>query len=160
MMNYSDNNATALLYNNLSTAELNHVLDSMDVENDPRDDKNSLTAHGFSGFFRILYNAAFLNPEMSEKALQLLSLQEFPQGIVAGVPKGIPVAGKVGEQEDGPPGQNQQLHEFAIVYHPKGAYIIGIMTQGRDKADQAAIIREVSAMVYAEVEAAGGQGRR
>lgn len=152
MLNYSDNNATALLYNGLSTKELNEVLDSMDINNDPSDGSNAVTAHGYSGFFRILYNAAYLNREMSEKALQLLSLQEFPQGIVAGVPKGVTVASKFGEHAEGMRGEDKQLHEFGIVYHPKGAYILGIMTRGHDKKIQAEVIRDISALIYAEVD--------
>lgn len=160
MMNYSDNNATSLLYTGLSEAELNEVLDSMDIDNHPKDDTNSLTVHGYSGFFRILYNASYLNRQMSEKALRLLSLQDFPQGISAGVPKGIPVAAKFGEYGQGIPGEDIQLHEFGIVYHSKGPYILGIMTRGHDTAVQAEIIKEISALVYTEVNSNTPKGNR
>lgn len=160
MLNYSDNNATSLLYAGLNTAELNDVLDSMDIDNHPKDDANSVTVHGYSGFFRILYNAAYLNREMSEKALWLLSLQDFPQGISAGVPKGIPVAAKFGEYGEGIPGEDKQLHEFGIVYHSKGPYILGIMTRGHDTAIQTEIIKEISALVYAEVDSNTSKGNR
>ena len=151
MMNYSDNNATSLLYETLSTKELNDVLDGMDVDNDPSDGNNAITVHGYSGFFRILYNAAFLNREMSEKALHLLSLQDFAQGISAGVPKGVPVAAKFGEETQGTHGEDKQLHEFGIVYHPSGPYILGVMTRGHDAAIQSEVVRDISKMVYTEV---------
>ncbi|WP_041245534.1 serine hydrolase [Geotalea uraniireducens] len=153
MISYSDNNATSLLYEGLSAAELEDVLLSMDIDNHPKDDRNSLTVHGFSGFFRVLYNASYLNRNMSEKALQLLSQEDFPQGIVGGVPKGIVVASKFGECNDVLPGEDKQLHEFGIVYHPKGPYILGIMTGGHDLALQAEVIRDISARIYAEVDA-------
>ena len=152
MMNYSDNKATSLLYKALSEKELGDVLDSMDVNNIPNEEGNSLTVHGYSGFFRILYNAAYLNRDMSEKALQLLSLQDFPEGIVAGVPKGIKVAAKFGEVVPENPGEDIQLHEFGIVYHPQNHYILGIMTRGRDFSRQAEIIRDISRMIYIEVD--------
>jgi beta-lactamase class A len=152
MMNYSDNKATSLLFKALSDAELADVLDSMDVNNNPHDDHNSTTIHGFSGFFRILYNASYLNREMSEKALQLLSLQDFPQGIAAGVPKGIAVAAKFGEIVPDDHSEDVQLHEFGIVYHPRSPYILGIMTQGGAFAQQAGIIRDISQMIYSEVD--------
>ena len=152
MLNNSDNNAMSLLFSNLKTAELNEVLDGMDIANNPLDDTNSITVHGYSGFFRILYNASYLNREMSEKALQLLSLQDFPQGIAAGVPKGTVVAAKFGEHVWGEHAEDKQLHEFGIVYHPKGHYILGVMTQGRDFDRQAEIIRDISALIYAEVD--------
>ncbi|MDD2733930.1 MAG: class A beta-lactamase-related serine hydrolase [Desulfuromonadaceae bacterium] len=152
MISYSDNNASSLLYNNMATKELNAVLDGMDITNRPDNGNNSTTVHGYSGFFRILYNASFLNREMSEKALQLLSHEDFPKGISAGVPKGVVVAAKFGEFESGSHGEKKQLHEFGIVYHPKGHYILGIMTQGKDFEQQTEIIRDVSAMVYREVD--------
>jgi beta-lactamase class A len=152
MMSYSDNNATSILYNNMTTKELNEVLDGMDITNRPGDDNNSTTVHGYSGFFRILYNASFLNREMSERALQLLSLEDFPQGISAGVPKGVTVAAKFGEYTDNKITNGNQLHEFGIVYHPKGHYILGIMTKGSDFSRQTEIIREISAIVYQEVD--------
>lgn len=152
MMNYSDNNATALLYEATSPAELNAVLDGMDVNNNPKDDGNSITIHGYSGFFRILYNASYLNREMSEKALYLLSLQDFPQGIAAGVPQGIPVAAKFGEIAQGRYGGDRQLHEFGIVYHPSRPYILGIMTEGVDFAGQKEVLRGISRMIYTEVD--------
>ncbi len=154
MMNYSDNKATSLLFYALGPAELADVLDSMDVQNNPRDGDNVTTIHGFSGFLRILYNASYLNREMSEKALQLLSLQDFPIGIVAGVPKGTKVAAKFGEIVAENKDEPVLLHEFGIVYHPKSHYILGIMTRGDDFSQQAEIIREISRMIYTEVDSA------
>jgi hypothetical protein len=154
MLNYSDNKATSLLFKALSERELADVLDSMDVNNNPNEDGNSLTAHGYSGFFRILYNAAYLNREMSEKALQFLSLEDFPQGIAGGVPKGIKVAAKFGEVVPENKNEDIQLHEFGIVYHPKNHYILGIMTRGHDYNGQAEILRDISRMIYSEVDSA------
>jgi len=151
MINYSDNNATKILYDDLSADEISDVLDNMDVTTNPYDYTNLVSLHGYSGFFRILYNAAYLNREMSEKALQLLALQDFPQGIAAGVPQGVPVAAKFGEHVSGNNGVEKQLHEFGIIYHPRGPYILGIMTEGDNFDRQAEVIRTISAMVYAEV---------
>jgi len=159
MLQYSDNNAMALLYYTISQKELGDVLDGMDVNNRPAAEENFISVHSYSGFFRILYNSAYLNREMSEKALELLSLQDFPQGIVAGVPPGTVVASKFGENASGPRGEIKQLHEFGIVYHPNGAYIIGIMTRGNDLNKQAEIIRTVSAMIYSEVSAAAAKAQ-
>lgn len=153
MIAYSDNNATTLLYSKLGAKDLNTVIDGMDINNNPDNPANVLSLHAYSGFFRILYNAAFLDREMSEKALGLLSLQDFPQGIVGGVPKGIPVAAKFGEHVAGRNNEEKHLHEFGIVYHPRHPYILGIMTRGLDFGKQAEIIREISRMIYAAVDA-------
>lgn len=153
MMNYSDNRATSLLYKASSDKELAEVLDGMDTNNNPRDDNNAITIHGFSGFFRILFNASYLSREMSEKALQLLSLQDFPQGIAAGVPPGIKIAAKFGEIVPEGTTEDIQLHEFGIVYYPGKPYILGIMTSGRDFPRQAKLIKDISALVFKEVDA-------
>lgn len=152
MMKYSDNRATSLLIKPLGQNEVEDVMENMDVNYNPNEEGNSITAHGFSGFFRILYNASYLSREMSEKALQLLSMQEFPLGLSAGVPKGIKVAAKFGEVVPENKNQDIQLHEFGIVYHPKSPYIVGVITVGRDFAAQAAIIRDVSKMIYSNVD--------
>ena len=151
MLSFSDNKAMWLLHNGLSYEEYNYVLDNMEVTNYTSDGNDSVTVHGYSGFYRVLYNASFLSKEMSEKALQLLSLPDFADGIVAGIPKGVKVASKFGEWQDHKDAEVKQLHEFGIVYHPKGPYIIGIMTRGTDFAIQADLIRQVSEMIYGEV---------
>lgn len=155
MLRYSDNNAASLLYFNLSQQELNDVLDNMDVNNVPNDENNSISVVGYSGFFRILYNASYLNRNMSEKALQLLSMEDFPQGFAAGVPKETTISSKFGEFERSVKGESKQLHEFGIIYHPKGHYILGVMTEGSDYVRQAAVIKDISALVYAEVNSHG-----
>lgn len=152
MLRYSDNKATSLLYDALSDKERDDVLEDMDINNNPTEDSNSMTVHGYSGFFRILYNAAYLNRDMSEKALQLLSMQDFHLGIAAGVPEGIKVAGKFGEIIPKNKNEDIQLHDFGIVYHPRSHYILGVMTRGHDYAAQAKIIQDISKMVYLQVD--------
>lgn len=154
MMAWSDNRAMWMLYGGLDGRELDDVIDSMDVTNDPADGQNAMSVHGYSGFFRILFNASYLSREMSERALELLAQQDFPRGISAGVPAGVTVAGKFGEWSEGQPGSPLQLHEFAIVYHPRaGPYILGVMTEGTDWDAQADAIRDASRLVYEELAA-------
>jgi beta-lactamase class A len=152
MMYYSDNKALHLLYSKMLPEEYDNILASMDVANDRDDEgKIAITAHSYSGFLRVLYNASFLNKEMSEKALLLMSYQDFPMGMAAGIPKGIKLASKFGEYSDSENPRIKQLHEFGIVYHPKGPYILGILTRGFHLDQQADIIRTVSKIVYESV---------
>jgi beta-lactamase class A len=149
MIVYSDNKSYWLLVKELGPSELDNIIDCMDVNSKPNDGNNTVTIHGYSGFFRILYNASFLNREMSEKALYLLSLQSFRSGISAGVPEGVVVAAKFGEAVIG---DDSQFHEFGIVYHPKGPYILGVMSRGHDVAGQIENIKNISALIYKEVD--------
>ncbi|MBI5674512.1 MAG: serine hydrolase [Nitrospirae bacterium] len=151
MISYSDNNATALLYNGLNLQELYDVIDGMDVHNKVKGDSNYVTIHDYSGYFRILYNASFLNRDMSEKALQILSKEDF-QGIASGVPWGVQVASKFGESGQDVPVRERQLHEFGIVYHPTRPYILGIMTIGNNIEQQKEILRDISKLIYKEID--------
>jgi beta-lactamase class A len=148
MMHFSDNKSTALLYYALAQGEMDKVIASMDAANETDGVNNSITVKGYSGFFRILYNASYLNDEMSEKALQLMSYPSFPEGIVGGVPKGVIVASKFGVFNEDETPDDIQLHEFGIVYHPKGPYILGVLTRGNNWKAQAEIIRSLSELVY------------
>ncbi|MDO8560151.1 MAG: serine hydrolase [bacterium] len=65
-----------------------------------------MSVKDYASFFRILYNASYLNREQSERALGLMTKTRFRDGIIAGVPAGRPVAHKFGERttlEDGKP---------------------------------------------------------
>lgn len=118
---------------------------------DPRKthDEQYITTQSYASIFRTLYNAAYLNPEMSEKALELLSQSNFKNGIVAGIPEGIKVAHKFGEQKNG---NAQQLHDCGIVYFSKNPYLICVMTQGNDIQNLEPVIQVISKKVYKEVE--------
>ena len=57
-----------------------------------------ISVHEYSSFFRVLYNASYLNQEMSERALRLLSTTDFTDGLKKGVPANVVVAHKFGER--------------------------------------------------------------
>ncbi|MBT0894104.1 serine hydrolase [Geobacter hydrogenophilus] len=151
MIAYSDNNAWRLLLDNIDTRELDAIVADLNVDFDPSQAAtDSMSVKAYSSFYRVLYNATYLNREMSEKALRYLSSVDFRDGILGGVPAGVTVASKFGEktlEESG----IRELHEFGIVYHPRGAYLLGIMTKGHDFARLASVIREISRVVYSEV---------
>lgn len=151
MLHYSDNKALHLLYNGLSPAEIEYVTESMDINSDPHPDKSRITVHSYSGFLRILYNASFLSREMSEKALKLMSSQNFQYGIIAGMPKGVKLSSKYGFFQDERRPDIIQLHEFGIIYHPNGPYILGVLTRGSNFIKQADIIKTISEIIYTSV---------
>ncbi len=101
--------------------------------------------------FRILYNASYLSPEMSRKALKILCETAFDRGMQAGVPPGVAVAHKFGERVFPDTGE-VQLHECGIVYYPENAYILCIMTKGRNLEILERLLRDISQVVYREVD--------
>ena len=110
--------------------------------------ENFMSVYEYSRFFRILYNSSYLNNENSNKALEILSRVDFKSGLVAGTPANITVAHKFGERENG---DEKQLHDCGIVYHPENPYLICIMTRGKDFDKLSEVIAELSKITYEEV---------
>jgi len=150
MIIYSDNLAYDLLNDNLDTPTLVSVYSDLGVDiskgfTDPGG--NILSVKSYAAFFRILYNASYLNDEYSEKALQLLSQSKFHRGLVAGMPSTIRTAHKFGERYYLATGQ-KQLHDCGIVYLPHKPYLLCIMTQGDNFDNLTATIKDISSTVY------------
>jgi len=145
----SDNEATNLLLENTTANNLNDVFNNLytgiSVTNP------SLTVQQYGTFFRILFNASYLNDDDSEKALALLSESTFTQGLVAGVPQNIKIAHKYGERWDYN-SSSKQLHDCGIVYYPKHPYLLCVMTRGTDFGQLASVIADISKTVYNEVD--------
>jgi beta-lactamase class A len=159
MIAHSDNAATAVLNSILppnmdGSTNRDLGVGFHETEGNP----GYLSVETYASFFRILYNASYLNREMSERALALLAKSDFPGGIIASVPKGVEVAQKFGHWML-PPGQpyRQQLHDCGIVYFPGRPYLLCVMTRGNEIPALDTAIRRVSAEVYRQVELQTGR---
>ncbi len=151
MIVYSDNAALGLLELNIEKELIDKVTVDLGIEtasvNTPED---FMSVRGYAGLFRILYNASYLEKDMSEKALELLSRTRFDKGIAAGLPKSIKVSHKFGEREL----ENgiKQLHDCGIVYYPNSPYLLCIMTRGNNMQSLARTIALTSQKIYSSVE--------
>jgi beta-lactamase class A len=146
MISYSDNNATALLNNNLKADVLTKLFADLNLEiPDIKAQHYYFTAKQYSLFMRALYNASYLSIDDSEFAAELLGTCDFKDGIVSGLPNGTKIAHKFGES--GTPIE-MQLHESAIVYIKDKPYLLTVMTKGKDNKTLAKLIGEISAIVY------------
>lgn len=111
---------------------------------------NNMSVRDYAAFFRILFNASYLQQDTSEEALRILARTRFTNGIVAGLPDSVVVAHKFGERES--EGQ-KQLHDCGIVYKGKTPYVLCIMTRGSDYNTLARAIGELSRITYEQVDA-------
>jgi len=150
MIIYSDNAAAILLQRNIDYPSQKKVYEDFDIPlpnaGSPR--KPFLTARTYSGFFRILYNATYLDRAYSEMALKILSRSAFTSGIRAGLPKQTVVSNKFGIfGNTDKPGELLQLHDCGIIYGAKD-YIICVMTTGTNLEVQAHLINEISKVVF------------
>ncbi len=150
MIVFSDNNAMALLVENLPLPIQDKVYTDLDISiPGVRGVDDYMSVSDYAAFFRILYNASYLSKDNSQKALGILTKVDFAQGIRAGVPSNIPVANKFGEREEG---NNQQVHDFGIIYYNDHPYLLGVMSRGKDFDKQAASIKDISRMIYSQIQ--------
>jgi beta-lactamase class A len=146
MIEESDNNATFLLSKNLQPDLFRKIFTDLDI---PPDEINDITyqtnVREYEKFFRVLYNATYLDDRLSQMALELLVGCKFNEGMARKIPQGISVARKFGEH-----GINNLMDfsEGGIVYKDGNPYILVVMTEGTDAHKQAALISEISDQVY------------
>lgn len=153
MIAYSDNNAMDLIVKTAGGEFCANVMMEIGVDTTGLGSTRSefVSVKDYSSFFRLLYNATYLNKELSEKALNILSRTGFDNGIVAGVPQGITVSHKFGERAylDSPV---KQLHDCGIIYYPNSPYLLCVMTRGTDFNTLTAVIADVSRIVFDNVD--------
>ncbi len=145
MIRASDNNAMNQVYQALGPLPVNATYRELGLATPEPMGEYEITANQYATFFRLLFNATYLTPEYSEKALDLLSRSEFKDGIVAGVPDTVTVAHKFGEREIG---ATTQLHDCGIVYAKDRPYTLCVMTRGRSLTDLTETIEGISRIVY------------
>jgi beta-lactamase class A len=150
MIIYSDNRAKDILVDYLTPEVVFKTFSDLGIDNTKlinNPDGNNLTVKEYASFFRILYNASYLNRDMSEKALKLLSQTEFNQAITKNLPENIKVAHKYGERFYLDT-QEKQLHDCGIVYSPPNPYLLCIMTRGYDFGKLSQVVSQISDSVY------------
>lgn len=154
MIVYSDNDAYNTLASNLTSEELIQVYQDLSVDISKaftNPNGNIITVKDYASFFRILFNASYLNQDMSEKALTLLTQTQFKNGLVGGVASNIPVAHKFGERKFLDTGETQ-FHDCGIVYFPKKPYLLCIMTRGTSLDNAEKAIRNISQKIYQYID--------
>jgi beta-lactamase class A len=157
MIAFSDNDALTLLLQNI---DQNFLLQSYTdlgiIIPGAKNLDDELTVKEYSSFFRILYNASYLNRTYSEQSLQMLSRSDFKNGIVAGLPENIQVAHKFGERfsipnQDQKPDE-KQLHDCGIVYDPGHPYLVCIMSKGENFGELSKTIQDISRIIYEDLK--------
>lgn len=154
MIKYSDNEAMYALYRNIRAEDMAPIYTDLGivVPSDSQPD-NFMSVKEYASFFRILYNASYLDDKQSEYALDLLSQSAYKDGLVAGLPDGMLIAHKFGERAllDNSGSDVKQLHDCGIVYYPNYPYLLCVMTRGNDSGEMSSVIADVSRIVYDEV---------
>jgi beta-lactamase class A len=145
MVKYSDNNAVVILNRAVDRKVLEGTYSELGI-GIPDDPAYQITVRNYASFFRVLYNATYLNQHYSEEALKLLSESDFNDGLVAGLPSGTKISHKFGERDIGD--GKKQLHDCGIIYQGTNPYLLCVMTRGRDNVNLASLIAKISKTVY------------
>lgn len=145
----SDNVAFNLLVEKLPEKYLRKVHEDLNLPYPGKDTPSDfVSVREYSAIFRVLYNFSYLSRKYSERLLELLTKSDYPDGLVAGVPKGTLVSHKFGLKNPKSDGDISQLHDCGIVYHPERPYLICIMTKGSDQVSQSKTLQELAGAVY------------
>jgi beta-lactamase class A len=152
---YSDDNANRLLYENIDPAFMQKVYEDLCIAGSNFIGRNFrgdfVTVEEYTSCFRFLFNSSYLSRDLSERALRYLTESEFSYGIRGGVPLSIPVAHKHGERViEGT--DVKELHDCGIIYYPTMPYLLCVMTKGTDFDVMAETLKNVSALVYSEID--------
>ena len=146
MIEYSDNNATILLNNNMDGTEFKNTFTELGFkEPDMKAMDYPINIKDYSLFFESLYNAGLLTIDDSEFAMELLSHSDFNGGLMGGLPDSVKIAHKFGEAGDD---NIHELHECGIVYSGNKRYEITVMTKGKDYNKLADFIKNISKIAY------------
>ena len=150
----SDNDAFQLLIDNAG-AGVEETWRDLGIV--PRTDPNTPTTvspREYAATFRALYSATVVERSSSERTLELTAASTFHDGLVAGVPAGTVVSHKFGERTlVDAQGTRRELHDCGIVYHPRGPYVMCVMTEGDDFRTLASTIADLSKLAFTEAGA-------
>ena len=146
----SDNGAKDLLMNQIDASFFKSLFSILGLPPFNSDTQLLLSPRQYSLFFRLIYNATFLDGDLSEKALGLLSKTTFNDGLVAGVPAGTVVSHKFGLYDTTKNNQitDIQLHDCGIVYYKTTPYFLCVMTDGNNLTELQNTIKNISSLVY------------
>jgi beta-lactamase class A len=153
---YSDNVAFSVLIKNVTSEYVNDIYRAIGNVYDKEGTELSIRVRDAASFFRILYNASYLDRDMSEYALKIFSETTYKNALVAGVPTSIKVAHKFGERSDtattGTGTPVIQVHDCGIIYYPGKPYILCVMTRGTNIGEQEKSIAELSKYFYNKID--------
>ena len=150
-----DSNSSAqILFDNIDKQALNQVYSDLSI-----DFKEDLTSDDYinvkqnSLFYRILYNATYLNREDSEKALEIISQSDIGTGVASSLPQDITVAHRHPpiQQVVQKAGTLTQSNDCGIIYYPNHPYILCIMTNTKDKTGLESFLGKAGNLIYQDV---------
>jgi beta-lactamase class A len=151
MVSYSDNDATLLLNSQLDATVFTKTFTDLGLAAPDWNAKDyPVSARDYSLFLRALYNASYLNITHSEMATELMSTCDFKDGFYKGLPEKTKLAHKYGMAMYN---NEHELSESGIIYINDKAYVLTVMTRGKDFNPLPGILQQTCQLVYSRIAA-------
>lgn len=151
MIIFSDNQASDLISQNLDNSLIEKTLTDLGMNFlDKVTTNTNMSVEEYAALFKILFNSSYLNPQTSEKALNILTKTAYQDGLIAGVPEDIKIAHKFGERSWDII-STKQLHDCGIIYYPDNPYLLCVMTRGNDFIKLSQVIKDISSLTYQQI---------
>lgn len=156
---YSDNDANRTLLENIQGDYILRVFKDLDIPIVDKLEKwaeDYISVKQYASFFRILYNASYLERGSSEELLRILSQSHYTEGIRKYVPSNVQVSHKFWERRYISESGNEitQLHDCWVVYYPKYPYLLCIMTKwsSTEFSSLEPIIQDTSRLIFETIQ--------
>jgi beta-lactamase class A len=143
----SDNNATHALETNIDLSKVINLFNDIGLPKPELQNADfTINARDYSSFMETIFNSAFLGPEYSEYAAEMLVNCHFKEGFSKGLPAGTKVWHKFGEwTRAGVP--DVELHESGTIFIDGKPYLLTVMTRGKDLGKLALSLQKIAALV-------------
>lgn len=144
MITISDNYSALLLAWKLRLSKVSAFMDSrgfFESKLGGSDELPTTTAYDMALFFERLYKGQLADSKSTQEMIELLKAQQLNSKIPKLLPQETIIAHKTGEL-------GLTTHDAGIVYHPKGDYIIVVMSSSSRPADAVEKIAQVSKSVF------------
>lgn len=144
MIAYSDNIATNILYNYLGEDQVRKTFNDFGIELQTKIQDQSISPKDYTKFLIALHDKTYLDPVLSDVAIDFLKKSDFKKGLQDDVPEVI--AHKFGT----PPliGKSYQLHDCGIVYVPDHPYALCVMSKGKSREQLESVVQSISHATY------------
>lgn len=142
----SDNTAHKLLKSLLTTEEINHVYEYLDIPFHKETHYPLISAKNYSSVLKSLFFSSYLTFTSSQEILEIMTKTIYLDKIPAGVPTDIPIAHKIGVYQQ----KNDSASHYSdcgIVYAPNRPYILCIMVKN-DENFARSIMQQASKVIH------------
>lgn len=150
---YSDNVAASLLEHYDNHEGLKRI--AIDLDTPVHKDTPPLREpriNDYAKYFRILFNATYLNEKNSTDFLKLLSKTQFKQGLVAGLPENVLISHKFGESVSPEAPEIHFLNDCGLIYKTSKPYVLCVSIKAKEEPQMAAMIAKISSLFYQKLD--------